>query len=265
MQSRATWTIWARLLLAPAAAVGLAQTPAQPLQAQPAECDRALTQLASHPHGYRSRGDRCEGIYAQDVSGTPLLVASFTAAFDDYDLRSARTLPIRWATPAANAVRLRAVSLRRRLYYRMDATQPGTPSAYGWPTDLLAALDVPRADLGVVGWTKARVGATERDVHLPIEIGASRRAPGEASYTVVLVPGVQLSEVYVSVASVGSDGRPGRYLRDEEPLKYGYYPAERPIDVSIATPSQPGVYYVLIGATMSSGGALTAELWFFRP
>ncbi len=51
-------------------------------------CDRGLEGLARGPHGYALRGDRCEGIYAQQVAGTTLILASLTQSFEDYDLTS---------------------------------------------------------------------------------------------------------------------------------------------------------------------------------
>jgi hypothetical protein len=78
----------------------------------------------------------------------------------------------------------------------------------------------------------------------------------------VLLPGVQLAEVYVSLAAAGADGRPATFIRDEEPLRYHYYPADRPIDIPIPRPASPGLYYVLIGAVLNQGGSATAELWF---
>jgi hypothetical protein len=56
------------------------------VSAQQSPCDPNLTQLGQNPQGYRLRGDRCEGIYIQPVSGsTTLLVASFTEFFEDFD------------------------------------------------------------------------------------------------------------------------------------------------------------------------------------
>jgi hypothetical protein len=232
---------------------------------QTSSCDPLLEQPKTNPYGYRLRTDRCEGIYVQQVAGATLLVASFTAAFDEYDLNSARNLTVRWTAPASSEVHLRAFGLRRKLYYRMDATRPSAGRFYDWPVDVLAGLNLPRAEIGMVGWIRHPVGKIERDLYLPLQVSAKDGTSGAGPYTLVLLPGVPLSEVYVSVASVGSDGRPATWIRDEQPLKYNYYPAERPIDIRIDRPATSGLYYVLISADIASGGSLTTELWFYDP
>jgi hypothetical protein len=233
------------------------------LEAQTLVCDRSLEQRSADPDGYRLRGDRCEGVYAQPVAGTMLLVASFTESFEDYDVRALRDLAVRWAAGEGD-VYLRALALRRKLHYRMDTVRSAESGAWMWPADLLATLGIVRPELGVAGWTRRRVGDVERDVYLPLRVGGAA-ARDTGGYTLVLLPQVPLTEVYVTLAAVGADGRPATWLRDDEPLGYGYYPADRPIEILIERPARRGVYYLLIGAALPSGASLTTELWFGVP
>ena len=76
---------------------------------------------------------------------------------------------------------------------------------------------------------------------------------------------MQLQEVYLSLAAVDEEGQPKKYLMDGEPLLYGYYPAQRAIDIPILGLPEPGIYYVEIGATLQSGGAHTLDLFFYHP
>lgn len=237
----------------------------RPVAAQAGSCDPSLRQSATDPHGYRMRGDRCEGIYAQPVAGTSLIVASFTGSFETYDTESARNLVLRWTAPGLGDVRLRALALPRRLYYRMDATQSAAAGSWSWPSDVLAELGIERADLGVAAWTRQVMGSTEHDVYLPLRIDTGQVADTLTEFTLVVVPQVELTEVYVSIATVGGDGLPTSYIRDEEPLGYGYYPADRPMDIAIARPAEPGIYHVLIGGVVRSGGSLATELLFYVP
>src|SRR5579863_1516285 len=71
--------------------------------AQSSPCDPHLPQPAQDPYGYRLRGDRCEGVYIQEVSGAPLLVASWTESFADYDLTSRQQLAMEWDTAPGDA------------------------------------------------------------------------------------------------------------------------------------------------------------------
>ena len=230
--------------------------------AQTRACDPLLTQPAASPLGYRLRGDRCEGIYVQEVSGTPLVVASLTDGFAPFDLKTVQRLLLTWSAPADAELHLRALGLRRKLYYRMDALRPRGESSYAWSAELLGALRIPQPDLGIVGWTRQRVGSFERDVYVPVRVSERDSVSTSSTYTLILLPAVPLSEVYVSLAPVESNGRPGRYIRDEEPLKYNYYPSEQAIEIPIVKPPTPGIYYVLIGATLTNGGSLTTEIWF---
>jgi hypothetical protein len=235
-----------------------------PVSAQAVPCDPSLEPSAADPWGYRARGDRCEGIYAQPVAGTPLIVASFTERFDGFDPDSTASLVLRWPATGSGEVRVRAVALRRRLYYRMDATRPATTGAWEWPTDLLAALELGRSELAVVAWTQRLAGDRERDIHLPLRIGDGAAGEALTAYALVVVPQVELTEVYVTVSRMDGDGRPVDFLRDESPLGYGYYPADRPIEIPIARPEEPGLYRVQIGARIRAGGSLAGELWFER-
>ena len=232
------------------------------VSAQTRACDPLLTQPAASPLGYRLRGDRCEGIYVQEVSGTPLVVASLTDGFSPFDLKTVQHLLLTWSAPADAELHLRALGLRRKLYYRMDALRSRGESSYSWSAELLGALRIPQPDLGIVGWTRQRVGSFERDVYVPVRVSERDSISMSKTYTLILLPAVPLSEVYVSLAPVESNGRPGRYIRDEEPLKYNYYPSEQAIVIPIVKPSTPGIYYVLIGATLTNGGSLTTEIWF---
>lgn len=255
------------VLFAPAILAGVLSCfalTARSIPAQAVPCDASLEPDPADPWGYRARGDRCEGIYAQPVSGTPLIVASFTERFAAFDPDSVRSLVLRWTPDSSGNVRLRAIALRHRLYYRMDAERPAPAGSWEWPANLLSALDLGRAEIGVVAWTHLAAGGTGRDVHLPLRIGAGSDTDSVGDYSLVVVPQVELTEVYVSVARMNDDGRPVRWLRDEEPLGYGYYPVDGAIEIAIARPTDPGLYRVQIGALIRAGGSVTTELWFRR-
>ncbi|HZO99840.1 MAG TPA: hypothetical protein VFD30_06085 [Terriglobia bacterium] len=227
-------------------------------------CDPHLLQPAGNPYGYRLRGDRCEGLYVQEVSGAPLVIASWTASFSDFDLGSKRPLRIDWDGPrGSNDVRLRAQSLRRRLYYRMDATRSGGSKSFSWPSDLLAALQIPRKDVGVVGITRGLAGETEQDIYLPLRIGEGGGTARTESYRLVVLPGAELKELFLTLTDF-SGGR-GRVLKNGAPVGYGYYPAERPIEIPISGVQTRGLYHLEVGATLRGGGASTIELWFYHP
>jgi hypothetical protein len=87
--------------------------PRYPDAAQIADCDKQLEQPVSNPNGYRLRGDRCEGVFVQEVAGTPLVIASFTARFDQYDVRAVQSLDIGWSAPTEGPMPDDAISRPR--------------------------------------------------------------------------------------------------------------------------------------------------------
>ena len=80
----------------------------------------------------------------------------------------------------------------------------------------------------------------------------------------IVVPGNELSELYVTLAQVGPDGRNVRVLTSDEPLRYGYYPAETRIRVPLPALDRPGLYRLQLGATLRRGGSTTRSLYFLH-
>jgi hypothetical protein len=223
-------------------------------------CDPGLIQDKSNPYGYRLRGDRCEGIYVQEVAGAPLTIASWTESFDDYNLTSGTALKIEWDAPSANGVHLRAQGMRRRLYFRMDAS-PASAS-FSWRPDLLAAVNIPQSELGITGSYLGTVSGQEREILLPLRIAQKEKPKSSGAYRLVVIPGVEFKEMFVTLAP--ADGKGGAALKNGEPLRYGYYPAERPVEIPISGLPKPGIYHLQIGATSAASGATTADLWFYH-
>ncbi len=148
----------------------------------------------------------------------------------------------------------------------MDA-RAGATQTFSWPTELLVGLDIPSRDVGIVGWTRLPIADRDREVYLPLAVrpaGASTR-PLDPDYELVLVPGRELSEVYLSLAPLGDDGRPLEFLQDGEPLDYGYYPAGIGIDIELPELTTPGLYFLELGATTADSKATAVELYFYHP
>lgn len=236
------------------------------LRAQQSPCDPSLAQSSSDPSGYRQRGDRCEGVYLQTVASPALRVVSLTESFEDFDPASGANLRVEWSAPPAGApVHLRANALRPHLYYRFDAIQPEGSTSYSWPVAILQALDLRKPELAVVAWVVQSVGSTMREVYLPVRIGQRAAPTSAARYQLELMPGAELTEVFVSLAPLQPDGQPGKFMQQDRPLERGYYPAGRGISIPIAGLTARGVYYVEISAMLYTGGSATARLWFYHP
>ena len=228
-------------------------------------CD-SLKTLGTDPLRYRQRGDRCEGVYAQDVAGsTDLLVASLVESFEAIDDTSSLPLRVEWTSPDGQAVRLRAYSIKPGLFYRMDTAKPIAASSYVWPSDVLQSLRITSADIGVTGSASATLGGERREVLVPLRIGQRKPPARSTRYRVALWSNVELSDVFITLATVGPDGKPVKYLQRDENLAYGFYPAERAIDIRLKPLTDRGFYVVSIGATRKRGGSVTSEFLLFHP
>ncbi len=234
-----------------------------PLSAPQNPCEPGLNRTGDDLYGYRLRGDRCEGIYIRDVASTTLVVASLTESFENFNPASGRNLVMEWSALGNADVHLRAGALRRKFYYRMDTIRPAGSTSYTWAPNLLATFDLGRNELGVVAWTSYPVGNTNRNVYVPLRI-RQQAAAQSSSYQLTLVAGAELSEVYLSMAPVSSGGRPGPFIQRDQALGYGYYPAERSINIIIPKPEARGIYYLEIGATLRAGGSASTKVWFYH-
>jgi hypothetical protein len=238
----------------------------KPLFAQEKHCDPNLKQATDNPNGYYLRGDRCEGEYIKPVASTRLRVVSLTEYVEDFNPTSNRPLLVEWTAPKNAGIHLQAHALRHRLYYQMDTIRPEGSSSYTWPSNLLSTFNLKRNELGFVAWASYLVGNTEREVYVPLLIRQQNANIRSGSYKVVLLPGAELSEVFISLAPVGPDGRAGAFVKRDEPLGYGNYPAEQGITITLPVLKTPGIYRLEIGATLRAGGSSTVPpVWFYHP
>jgi hypothetical protein len=230
-------------------------------------CDTRLIPIKGDPLAYGRRGERCEGLYVLEVAGAAdLSLVAFTQSGQSQPPAPDEGMQVQWArTPGKLPMHLRAVSLRRPIYYRMDTVRPEDSERFEWPTtDVVARLNLRRDELGMVGWVEQTIGERTSHVYVPLRIGNSF-APSPGQYVARVVPGVELSELLVTLATVGPDGRDQQYVKRDEALNYGFYPAERPISVKLSGLPAAGLYRLRLGAVLRRGGSSTATFVFYHP
>ena len=247
--------------------IGPASLHAQAREESP--CDPGLPSALKDPLSYQERGDRCEGLYAVNsqlrIFSGVLRVVSFVESFESYEPGAGKDLFVEWSAPQSKEVSLRAHALQSDLYYRMDATVREGEATYTWPTDILQALSISRNELGLLGWGSYKFSnGMVKDVYLPLRITQRPPANASSAYRIVIWPTQELTEVYVSVATLGADGSPKNFILDGKALGYGYYPKERGIHFDIPKPDKPGVYYLQIGASFGKGGVVNIEHLFYH-
>lgn len=229
-------------------------------------CDPSLLNRSESPLFYRLRGDRCEGLYAQQVSALSIDVRSILESFGPFDAAKDPKLVLTWKAPPGidQDVRIRAFSFKSRTYFRMDTAVAVAHGFYQWPTDVLAAVDLGHEDLGVLAWIELPgPGGISREVYLPLRIG-TQGAAAEAGYQVAFIPSQRLKEVRISVSRLDSRGEVTAVLRRDEELGYGYYPSGQRTVLSTGKLGAAGFYRLKITAMAGPGLSVDREIDFYH-
>lgn len=238
---------------------------AQDRPAPPPQCDPFIDVVAVRPDAYKQRGDRCEGVYEQKVSGgTGLRVASLTDATPRFDLVPGDAVHLAWIADGNASMRLRALSLRFHHYYRMDSTRPAGSSTWVWPADVLAQHKLTSREIGLVGMTRRQFADGARDVYVPIRIAKNGAPPSGRPYMLIVRPDANLRQLFFTVWRLKPDGGPDVALTADEDLKQGPYPARAGIPVRLPALPQPGYYSVELAGVTESSQPVTIELTFYH-
>jgi hypothetical protein len=243
------------LALLPAASGGPLAAPA---------CDASKIVL-NRPDGYRERGERCEGVYAQlPVGGDLVAVVSFTDGRAAFDLRQG---PIRleWAPGAApSGLRIRAVSLRRGLHYQMDTILPPGSASFTWPTDVLVMQQLQAGEIGVRGWSdEGLCGRRDLPLYVPLRLRQGDAAAAEGRPELLVVPGFDLRRLEAALERVDAEGRAAA-LGPPADLGRTSYPAGRPIVIRPPLPPEPGTYRIRLDLERRSDGLRFTDLVCFH-
>lgn len=233
----------------------------------PPYCDAELLRVPRSPTSYQVRGDRCEGIYAQQVSTVSVDLRSFVKGFGAFNPETQSLLELTWKAPAGivQNVRLRAFSLKSRIYFRMDTAQPATQGSYRWPTEILAGERLGRDDLGVLAWVEMRgPEGKAREVYLPLRAGTPQTLDG---YDVTLVPSKKLKRILLTVIQIDDEGNKVRetaVTNKDVGGELAYYASNEPAVISTGKLGAPGFYRLEIKATAASGDAVIKDIDFYH-
>jgi hypothetical protein len=222
-------------------------------------CDPGLPSQASDALGYRAREARCEGRYMREVSGSALVVAGFGEPLPAWGPAPSGVAELRWVGASqAGEVKLVAQSLRRRVYYRMDAQRPAAPARFAWPRELAAALVPGAGDLGVLASQNGAGPA--RELLLPVRLGTQ----ASDRYELVLLPGSEWRELRYSLTAARDDGATGAVLVRDQALQLGYYPAGRAVRLAIPKSllNRASLYRIDLEAQLDDSGTVVRSLWF---
>lgn len=235
---------------------------------QATHCDPDLPVRSDHPQAYRDRGSRCEGIFVKDVAGTSSLVVLAVSerplphgTATSKILGPDDKLRIEWAHSERQSATLaiRAVSLKRRIYYRMDRRQNAAISYYDWPTDVLHSVSLNLENLGIAAWLIPGELSTSRRIFLPAYVTGTSR-PTDGRIHLLVRSSENLKELFLAHGEVDSEGRE-QPPRHDAPLNRGYYPAGAPIEIQIKRYVSAHKIWVSINAVTSHGRRINSSFW----
>jgi hypothetical protein len=146
-------------------------------------CDSHLIEKAeSGEQGYRNRNGICEGLYESPVSADFELVSLVEYPLTDYKSGDFITIRLPFFREVVEpfVVSVRALALKPRLYYRMDAKFTDT-EAITWPVDqVLSPIELTANELGVFGWHETSSGLSYVPIHVSV-INGQQKTPIVAS------------------------------------------------------------------------------------
>ena len=253
----------ARVILAALAA--LLQIAVQRSFAQGDPCDHDVLSLSgSCGLAYQNVGARCEGTFASPSGGAAdLQLASLTRSFPLMNFKDTPLLSVSWFAPSPADVRLRAVSTRYKFYYQMDAN-PGVANTFRWPTDRLLASGLLRPEVGLLAYAPRTVAGTTEELLFPVVVQAKDPPPSPPQpIEVVLVPTVQLKEVFRTITEYTDAGVERAVLLSNRPLQYGSYQAHQRIVLPLNLGTAAGLFRFDVLATISDGGTLAKSYWIY--
>ncbi|HSS75481.1 MAG TPA: hypothetical protein VLV54_01935 [Thermoanaerobaculia bacterium] len=239
-------------------------SPSRPAGAE-SFCDPNIPPSKPGATTYRMRGDRCEGIFAQQVSSPHLEIRSLVGSFPTFDPKKDSELVLVWKVPPGSKadVQLRAFSFKPGTYYRMDTRVHADHSAFHWPTDLLDSEGLGRADLGLLAWTESNEPeGTKTQVYLPLSTGTGA-AKTKDGYTVTFLPSTRLSEVHVKISRLGGQGGAPAVVRDDKLIDDYYAPSE-PKAFPTGKLGPAGFYRVILTALPKTGNPIVQDFELYH-
>ncbi len=241
--------------------IGLAQESENNIKCDPKLESRSKGFL----HGYKKRGDRCEGIYGQEIDNRTLEIRSFTKGSLNYDLKSTKFLSLKWAKPPfGNELKIEGKSLLRKLYYKMDTQQSISSKVYTWPTNLLSRLNITESQVGWTAKTTSEVNGKFMDIYIPIMIDSNQNTVISEKYELVIFPGVELREVYISVVAIEFSSDFEKEIITNKKLERKKFFAKQVINIPITGIKESGLYRVDIDVAREFGGTSNKSIIFYN-
>jgi hypothetical protein len=203
------------------------------------ECPVEVRADPANPVAYKNRGDRCEGVFRQQVAASAQLsLIGVHRHAPDFKARSGKDLKI--ASPphlqSGTALSLRILSSRPRQYYRLDANLT-SGAAFLWKRDVIdnSALQLGPNDIKALLCDKS-CSVREPKIY-PVSI-VEDKAPRSEGVSFWFRAAVDLKAIFVSISP--APGQKGSGVEENDILEGRTLPAGAP--ASVFAPLKPGTY-----------------------
>jgi hypothetical protein len=217
-----------------------------------AACPRSGSLAPRDPGiSYKLRGNRCEGIYASNVSsdlkpqpkvigfhrGMPPDAAFLPKSVTAFDVDLPKN---------TRGISIRAVSLRPKTYYAMDTELSAGTASFAWETSILSApsLSMKASELGLLACNNGCLAARST-AYFPSRMLRPPAGLRSSSYEIIFQTPIGVDNVEVRLQPEGGASKPIPDLED-------HYPPSWPISVPLGQ-LKSGRYIVRLSGTGSDG------------
>ena len=242
-----------------AAVVGAVLASARSSSAQQKKCPITADLKNLGPDAYQLRGARCEGILAKPAGGDLIRVIGLTGAVEDFNPRLGADLHVTWRSFSGDSMWLRAVGIRSRFFYQMDASIPRSDAEFHWPVSVLLGENVRQKDVAVRGWTMESFGGSLDTVLIPVTIWQQQAPPASSTdYMLTAMPTQRLRALRWGIARTDSLGRSAGWVREMSAVAGNDFMEGTAVHIPFAQTLSPGLYRVHFAGDLWSANVASA-------
>lgn len=228
-------------------------------------CDDRLKKIKKSKEtifSYQERGDRCEGFYGRYLSNisTRFKVLSFTTNFEIWNPSTLKSLFVIWRNLIETPIFIKVRCIMENVNYAMDTkVNPLQFDKFQWDGTILKKAKLHRNDIGVIAFTEIILDNKRQKLYLPICVSEKEEFSQEDYYNVILIPGENFKEVFISLLRIDNINHK---VFEDRPLERKYY-SNKILRLNINKPKISGLYILSIyGVNLRGRRSITREIFF---
>jgi len=167
-----------------------------------AQCDPEITPVDDQQTRYKPRGNRCEGLYSQQISSGDISIVGFTIGELKYKLDESEIIHLSPGINTSNIIKIRSVPLPLNTYYRMDAEINGNATLKWNVKEVLLPERIAPSQISVYGWQNTNNGI----VYVPIRAKpVLENVKSDNKIRLILRSSVQVFEAQWRIATLNKE------------------------------------------------------------